>query len=200
MEQELSNSDDSTTFVDIVDIELGSNIFKDGSVILKVVFSTGIETRLNYTLFTQDEDWLWGSNLGGCGTNQSIDMSDASNELEYRFNHPLSQGQTGWFYSVEEIDAMGWEEPYFDESNPGPFCDGMIFYYEPPEDDLPIPCIQDYELNYYLSKFDHIKALNKPAGKIFRSVEVIDDIIPNFTDNYYHRYKMYFGKIKAIID
>jgi hypothetical protein len=68
----------------------------------------------------------------------------------------------------------------------------MIFYYDPGFS-VPMPCIDFNELNYYLSKFDYIKSINQPPGKTFKSVTVLDDQIPNYTDNFWHIYNLYYG-------
>jgi len=187
----LEQSGDPSLFVDVIDVNFKETGLKTGTTAFEITLSTGRSTPINYTLFGEDEDWIWGFDLGACGDNQSTEVTDAADKLEYKFNHPLSVGQGGYFTSIVEIIVSG--EDYDDMNNPGPWCDAMIFYYWSlfplPEE----PCIESEELNYYLSKFDYIKNDNRPAGKTFKSVDVYEDLYGGEQPNGYHRYKLYYG-------
>lgn len=187
----MEQSGDPSLFVDVIDINFNETGLKTGTTAFEITLSTGRSTPINYTLFGDGEDWYWGYNLGACGDNQSTEVTDAADKLEYKFNHPLSVGQGGYFTNIEYIEVRG--DAYDDANNPGPWCDAMIFFYMPdfePQDD---PCLESEELNYYLSKFDYIKNDNKPSGKIFKSVDVWEDMIPWGFSNFWHVYKLYYG-------
>jgi hypothetical protein len=188
----LEQSEYPSLHTDFVHISLKETGLKTFSNVLEITVCTGISTPINYELFGEDEDWYWGYNLGACGDNQSPEVTDAAKKLEYKFNRPLSVGPSGYFTSIENIEVDG--DAYYDENNPGPWCNAMIFNYQPlqaPPDD---PCLESEELDYYLSKFDFIKNDNKPSGKDFKSVDVFEDIIPNMgVPNYFHKYKLFYG-------
>jgi hypothetical protein len=188
----LEQSEDPSLHIDFVNISLKETGLKTFTNALEITVCTGISTPINYALFDEDEDWYWGNNLGACGDNQSPAATDAADELEYKFNRPLSVGPSGYFTSIESIEVDGL--PYDDENNPGPWCNAMIFYYEAPYEPPDDPCLESEELNYYLSKFDYIVNDNKPSGKIFKSVNVFEDILPNGElPNYYHKYDLFYG-------
>lgn len=188
----LEQSEYPSLQIDFVNISLKETGLKTFSNALEITVCTGISTPINYALFDEDEDWYWGNNLGACGDNQSPAATDAADELEYKFNRPLSVGPSGYFTSIESIEVDG--DAYDDENNPGPWCNAMIFTYQPgfePPDD---PCLESEELNYYLSKFDYIVNDNKPSGKVFKSVDVFEDLLPNMGfPNYWHKYELFYG-------
>ncbi len=195
----LQQANDPLLNVDLIDVSFDETGLKDGSVEMEIVVSTGRGTTINYTLFGSDDYWHWGFELGACSTNQSTLVTDASNLLEYKFNHPISVGQSGWFTNVVYEDIRGSDHSvFYDTNNPGPYCDYMIFLFDPlfpPQDE---PCLSPDELNYYLSKFDYIKSYvqqNTPAlsGKTYKSVEVLDDIIYGVEGSGLHLYRLYYG-------
>jgi len=187
----LEQANDSTIWVDLVDISIKESGLKDGSLEMGMMASTGFGTSINYTLFQEDEDWYWGYDLGACGDNTSGDETDAADKLEYKFNNPISVGQSGWFSNIDSVDVRG--DDYPDSNNPGPYCDAMIFYYMPPFEPQEDPCLEHEELNYYLSKFDYIRDDNKPTGKTFKSVDVFEDEIPWGYSNFWHVYRLFYG-------
>jgi len=190
----LEQANDPLLNIDLVDVSLVETGLKDGSAEMELVVSTGKGSSINYTLFAEDEDWYWGDDEGACGDNTSGDETDAADKLEYKFNHPISVGQSGFFTNVESVWLDGYDYP--DNSypgNPGPYCNKMIFQYFPGTyvDD---PCLEHEELNYYLSKFDYIKADAQPTGKTFKTVNVLDyDSSGGGSDSFWYWYVMYYG-------
>lgn len=195
----LAATNDPGMNIDLVDINLTESGLKDGSALMEITVCTGWGTQINYVLFGENEDWYWGQDLGACGNNTSTEVTDAADLLEYKFNHPISVGQGGWFSDVECVDEIhGDDTPYYVNNNPGPYCNSMIFFYysgSPQADD---PCIEHEELNFYLSKFDDVKAYNQPIGKSFKSVEIRDDQIYGMgNENFFHLYDIYYGVFNA---
>ncbi len=148
----------------------------------------------NYILFNSDDYWYWGWDLGKCSNYQGQGVGqDASDKLEYKFNHPLSSLPAGYFTDVEQVvkSYADYPDPYY----PGQYGDAMIFIAsgigeDPPEE----PCLSPFDLNYYLSKFDYIKNDCKPSLKTFRNVDVEDTFYPAY--NIWirlHRYHLFFG-------
>ena len=189
----LEQANDPLLNIDLIDVSISETGLKDGSAEMELVVSTGRGISTNYTLFEEDEDWYWGDDLGACGENTSNEVKDAADTLEYLFNHPNSVGQGGWFTSVDTIwlDGGGYPDNGY-PGNPGPYCNTMIFYYFPHTYVDP-PCLGYEELNYYLSKFDYIKADAQPTGKTFKSVDVWDMSFGNPPNGFWHWYIMYYG-------
>ena len=190
----LQQANDPLLNVDLIDVSFDETGLKDGTVEMELVVSTGKGSSINYTLFPDSADWYWGDDLGACGDNNSGDETDAADKLEYKFNHPISVGQSGWFTGVVDIWLDGYDYP--DNSypgNPGPHCNKMIFLYDPDAIEDP-PCIEHEELNYYLSKFDYIKADTQPTGKTFKTVDVLDYSSGTGSSVFYwYWYVMYYG-------
>jgi len=187
----IEQSGDPSLYADVIDINFKETGLKTGTIEFEITLSTGRSTPINYVLFGVDEDWIWGNNHGACGNNQSTEVTDAADKLEYKFNHPLSVGEGGYFTSIEYVEVDGVD--YDDANNPGPWCDAMIFFYMPDFEPPDEPCLASEELNYYLSKFDYIKNDNKPAGKTFKSVDVLEDMMPWYYSNFWHIYRLYYG-------
>ena len=197
----LQQANDPLLNVDLIDVSFAETGLKDGSVEMEMMVSTGRGTPINYTLFGENEYWYWGWNLGACYINPSPLQTGASNLLEYKFNHPLSVGQSGWFTNVvyEEVNGDTYEV-FYDPNNPGPYCYSMIFFYAPLSPPPDYPCLSPDELNYYLSKFDFIKGYvqqNTPglSGKTFKNVEVIDDMVIGIPGSCLHWYKLFYGTL-----
>jgi hypothetical protein len=197
----LEQANDPLLNIDLVDVSLVETGLKDGSVEMELVVSTGKGTSINYTLFPDSADWYWGNDLGACGDNTSNEIADATDKLEYKYNHPIAPGQGGWFTGVVsvEVNYYGYED-LSSPGNPGPYCDAMIFYWDPGVYGVDDPCIEHEELNYYLSKFDYIKADNQPTGKTFKSVDVWWSQVYNYYDSFYHFYTLYYGVLSESPD
>ena len=195
----LQQANDPLLNVDLIDVSFAETGLKDGSVEMGLMVSTGRSAPSNYAPFGEDEYWYWGFDQGACYTNPSTIETDASNLLEYKFNHPISVGQSGWFTNIVNEDVRGDSySVFYDTNNPGPYCDYMIFLYASMFPPQVTPCLSPDELNYYLSKFDFIKSYvqqNTPAlsGKTFKNVEVIDDIIIGVEGSAVHLYRLYYG-------
>jgi hypothetical protein len=188
----LEQANDPLLNIDLIDVSISETGLKDGSVEMGVMISTGRGTSINYTLFGGTDYWYWGNDLGACDPlNPSNVVTDAAELLEYKFNHPISVGQSGWFSSIDSVIVMGDEYP--DPNNPGPYCEAMIFFYMPPFNPPDDPCLDYEELNYYLSKFDYIKADNQPYDKTFKSVYVGESMYPWGVENFWHYYTLYYG-------
>lgn len=192
----IDSKNDTSYKVDMINLTIRDGQLKSSETkVIEIDASAGFGGLTgNYILFNSDDYWYWGWDLGKCSSYQGQGIGqDASDKLEYKFNHPLYSLPAGYFTDVELVRALNGFFP--DSNNPGPYCDDMIFGYFPfnPPPGLPEPCLSPEELNYYLSKFDYIKNALKPVGKTFKNVDVLDAFYPNYTFNRSHEYNMNYG-------
>ncbi|PKP51702.1 MAG: hypothetical protein CVT92_12055 [Bacteroidetes bacterium HGW-Bacteroidetes-1] len=149
-----------------------------------------------YFPFQEGEDWIWGSlgqiygdpPVGRCdGT--MVGISDASDQLQWKLNHPVVTTEPYVFVNLETRVA-----------------DGIMYYNERLYTGWNYPehnCLTSDTLNHYLQQ-SHI-IINDPAeglrpfGKEFSHV-VIDDYLLMWSGGgrYFHYYTVYYGnKITA---
>ena len=185
-----TTTQDETIFSDLVDLSIVKPDSKDGEANIEMNYSFGIAVPLDYTLFQTGEDWKIGREWGSCGGNPSTENSDAEKQLEYRFNHPTSSGQAGYFTGIlNEPEIIG-SSFGVDPNNPSyPEREYMICHNCSFED-----CIPHNELNYYLSTFDYIKSEIIPEGKTYVSVDITTEIlVGEESGNELHVYKIEYG-------
>lgn len=189
----LALKNDPSYLVDMIDLKIkdDQNVNSEDKII-EMNASLGFHYIGNFIAFEFDDYWRWCWNLGKCRA--YFGSGDAADELEYRFNHPAYVLMPGYFLlDVEMISTYLFEYP--DPNNPGPYGDYMTFYASGPgENPAEEPCLSPTELNYYLTKFDYIMNLNKPAGKTFKSVDVVDDFMPAMNQwRRFHTYQLYYA-------
>jgi len=177
----------------LVDISLKTTSLKDGSGSLGMEASGGISTNVHYSYepFGQFDHWYWGFGLGKCNGLPGGAGSDAASKLEYVFNHlPKLPVQTqGYYTDIVYRTAMPWD--YDDSTNPGPYCDYMIFLADSYSS---TPCISPDELNFYVSKFEYIVQQNNPGqGKSFVNVDVWYDQDYSTPPILLHWYQISYG-------
>jgi len=178
---------DETLFSDLVDLVIVEPESKDDAVDIEMVFSYGSSVAIyNYYQFEENEDWIWGFDGGPCGNNTGTEMTDASNELQDKFNNPIVVGPSGFYTDVFFIETMGlmWDP---DDDNPSS-RDRIIYV----GTDIN-QCLEHEELNFYLNKFDYIKDELNTDEDDFKSVQVIDDVMPGEKGQYFHLYKLFYG-------
>jgi hypothetical protein len=158
----------------VVDLEIESTNLKDGELKLTMSSALGnLPSGFNYS-FGSTDYWIWGEDKGKCGAYTGLEIgSDAADQLEIRMNAvaPVAgyfTDQVHWYampFDYDDEDYPGQWNPYmmFDATGHGQFP-----YWDP-------PCLTPSELTYYMSKWPLIKADNKPIGKSFISVDVIED-------------------------
>jgi hypothetical protein len=182
---------DTSYKMDLIDLNINETSLKDGSVEIEMTAVGGWPTVGNYIAFGEEDYWYWGFDQGKCGNFTGGIPSDASDELQFRFNHPIVVLGPGIFTSVGPEFATGYE--YDDPNNPGPYCDAKIFYFYSATQPLN-PCLYPLELNFYLSTFDYIVNDKRPSPNLtFKNVEVCDDVIPDGSHNGNHTYYLYYG-------
>ena len=187
---EIAQAQNITDFAfDAVDLSIITSGLKNGETQLIMVVGGGSNTVGYYTAFGPTDYWIWGMQGGKCGGFTGGGLSDAAQELNYKFGHPLAVPAgylTGLFY----VFADGTEFP--DVANPGPYCDYKIFYFNAGNTGI-WPCLDPIELNYYLSKMPEIIAAKKPAGKTFAYANAYSRFYPNGNNVYYHEYRLWYG-------
>lgn len=187
---EIAQAQNITDFAfDAVDISITTSGLKNGETQLTMVVGGGSNTVGYYIAFGPTDHWIWGMQGGKCGGNTGGGLSDAAQELNYKFGHPLAV-PAGYFTGLFYVFADGTEFP--DAANPGPYCDYKIFYFNAGNTGI-WPCLNPTELNYYLAKMPEIIAAKKPAGKTFAYANANSRFYPNGNNVYYHEYKLWYG-------
>ncbi len=193
LEVHWDNISETTKHVIFVDVSVRSN--SNGVVVLHLVsaMGSGSPTRL-YANFAADDDWYSWANLGGCGNNPAT-SSDAAEELEYKYLHPIVTTDPNYrvyFTGVEQIEEV-YPGEYPDQNSPS---GDMLYNYitSPP---ISEPCIDNVDLNYYLNTgIDHIVDHKEPTGFGFVDLDVRGSSIsaPGQVGRY-HSLKIWYGEI-----
>jgi len=153
-----------------------------------------------YTPFGNDDDWIWGDNQGSCNSSPLTELSDASDEIQYRLNHPEVQFPGPGSYTDYETVVVTTEEcisedDYFIYS-------GSNYFY----------CMENNELTFRLQGghsliYNYNDLSNdtyglliiyedegegaRPANKDFISIEITDE---NLVGNLFiHKYKITYA-------
>jgi len=152
-----------------------------------------------YTTF--DDDWLWGTNsapqpgpfAGNC--DQTDFSSDASNEIEYRLNHPVC---------IPIGQVMGYTDIVTNVTD-GSHCqnnDGYRIYWD--EYGILNNCLSVSQLTFYLTEADdiikteddpttyNVEGLKAP-DKEFMSISITDEVIVANSPVYFHLYHATYG-------
>lgn len=189
---EIAQAQNITDFAfDAVDISIATNGLKSGETQLTMVVGGGSNTIGYYTAFGLTDYWTWGMQGGKCGTFAGQGgLSDAAQELNYKFNHPLVVPGPGYYTDVLPVYADGTEFP--DPNNPGPYCDYKIFWFDASNTGI-WPCLGPDELNYYLSTMPYIINAKRPVGKSYVNVNVTAMLILNGDNKYWHSYALSYG-------
>ena len=169
--------------MDMINAPIHEMSLKDGSVELDMDAVGGWRTVGDYIAFGTEEHWYWGGDQGKCGAFSGGIPYDASDELQYRFNHPIRVLEEGTFISTSIEWQMATVYEYDDSNNPRLYCEAKLFLYNTsiqPPPGTPEPCLSPTELNLYLSTFDFIVSDKRPSGKTFKNGEVADDVITGY--------------------
>jgi len=159
---------------------------------LQLVSNIGFDPWVLYEPFDEDDNWLYGNMMGKCdGTHQW--ESDAGEELQWRLNSPnFVPSGSGKFHFVWRTDAWYWEYP----TNSNPYGNYEIF--QELGDTTP-PCLEYYELQYYLPKAHDIlyntigNGGERPDTLVFGSVDIKSkDSIEYAGSEEIHHYSHYY--------
>jgi len=177
---------------DALDITIINSGLKNGELVVVMSISAGSNLIGNYYAFGPTDYWSWGFQGGKCGPYAGQGgTSDASQQLNYRFNHPVALPSPGYYTGVETISTTGDQFP--DAANPGPYCDYKIFLYDATNTGI-WPCLSPDELNYYLSTMPYIINAKRPEiGMSYINVSVTALFFPNGTSIYFHIYDLRYG-------
>lgn len=193
-------------YVKFIDIDL-SNDENNNEVI---VATTGFSLNFilgTYWPFDADDDWIWGTPgeeygappAGKCdGT--MVGVSDGSNELEWRLNHPISLPPGTSYTDIQVVEVYpDFVEQLFAER----IYNGGNFYDCLDDQELTTLLISAHQIyNNYNDNDPYIELDEgaRPVGKNFISTEIIDDF--TLTDHgtlYVHAHEIRYGIPYVII-
>jgi hypothetical protein len=173
----IQNGNPSYTF-DIIDLQLIETNLKNDEQSVEVTLSGGIKGPTpTYTSFGSEDYWYSGGLQGKCDEfiGQCIGR-DATTELEDHFT--LAATEPSYFISISTVYARAHDY----ETSDNPFGYYMMWAENSNHSNN---CLSPDELNYYLSKWNYIKNLNKPEDKTFCSVDVYSDCIVGSGNDFY---------------
>ena len=180
--QQNGNPDYTFNVVDLQVIETG---LKNGEKAVVVNLSGGLPGTIpTYIGFLADDYWTSGGLQGKCDIYSGLCIGrDATTELEYHFTFAATI--PGYYISVSTAYAHAID--YETDDNPYGY---YMMWVE--NENHSNNCLSPGELNYYLSKWDYIKNTNKPVNKTFITVDVKNDCIVGFGDDFY-TYELKYG-------
>ena len=181
----------------VVDVEAVTAADNSTELHVKAGFAEGSGV-LEYGQFGTTDYWYWGRGFGKCDQYIGQNLGeDASTELDYYINHPISVYPGKVYFTDEE--TLGYFDPwdYPDPNNPfGYYRLFALEFIEPP---LEHPCLSPDEMNYYLYEgVVYIMEDNKPAGKHLVSGVVEWDQINDLGIGAYLHKTMYTYGIRHI--
>lgn len=191
--QQMSALGEGDHYLKLTDVNLDSVVGTTAYLSSTNVFGLRLIEGL-YLPFQEGDDWIWGTlgqDLGsppaGKCDGSMYGVSDASDELAWKLNHPAVSTVPYVFVSCTTYTAVGFD---YDER--------LYIGWNYPQNN----CLTSDTLNYYLQQSHLI--LNDPAeglrplGKEFCNVEIIDDLIPAGSNSkHFHFYYIVYG-IKII--
>ena len=191
--QQMSALGEGDHYLKLTDVNIDSIVGTTAYLSSTNVFGLRLIEGL-YLPFQEGDDWIWGTlgqDLGsppaGKCDGSMYGVSDASDELAWKLNHPAVSTVPYVFVSCTTYTAVGFD---YDER--------LYIGWNYPQNN----CLTSDTLNYYLQQSHLI--LNDPAeglrppGKEFCNVEIIDDLIPAGSNSkHFHFYYIVYG-IKII--
>lgn len=190
------NISGTTKHLIATDVSLVSN--SNGRIVLRLVSAIGSGSREgNYAAFGSDDHWIWGWELGGCGPNTAT-TSDAEEELEYKYLNPILATVPAYrvYFTNVEIHEYVVPGEYIDQNSPSGY---RLFEYTQSTEITIEPCLDDDELNYYLTSngIDYIVDDLEPTGYGLTTLDIIEDIVPGAPDIYGRRHSLdiWYGEI-----
>lgn len=175
--------------LDIIDLQIVKTGFKSNEQSVEVTLSGGTKgTTPTHASFGPDDYWFSAGLQGKCGdfTGQYLGR-DATTELEKQFMNPKTI--PSYYVSIESGYAHAPDYPTHDN----PYGNFMIWERSGYISDN--YCLSPDELNYYVSKFNYIEYTRRPAGKTFKTVDVIYDFyVPTgLLGSEFYTYELYYG-------
>ena len=155
----LNNMPNSIKFLIAADVKFKANELKDGSKTITITTGYGsgyIDNPAAYTPFGENDYWWYGSNGGGCESNNS-NSSDAAIEIEDKINNPnciLDPYPPHYIVNVGVGTVSG--DEYRNDDDPSyPYYDNWLdymMYCESEWDNLLQldGCLEPIEMNFHL--------------------------------------------------
>nr|NQU93343.1 hypothetical protein [Bacteroidota bacterium] len=170
--------------------------FETGTdVTLYAATSEGTPVTYGYGLFGAEDYWYWGGGLGKCDIYQGQYWGqDATTELQYKINHPISTYPPGTYFIPDTYTDWIYTWNYEDPNSPNGYYRLFLWegLWQPQEE----PCLSPDELNYYLyDGVEYIMEDYKPAGKYLTFGQVTWDISVGMTWIYTHAVKFTYGEM-----
>ena len=191
--QQMSALGEGDNYLKLTDVNLDSVVGTTAYLSSTNVFGLRLIEGL-YLPFQEGDDWIWGTlsqqygapPAGKCDGSM-YGVSDASDELAWKLNHPAISTVPYVFVSCTTYTAVGFD---YDER--------LYVGWNYPQNN----CLTSDTLNYYLQQSHLI--INDPAeglrppGKEFCNVEIIDELVMSSTNSWHiHFYNVSYG-IKII--
>lgn len=156
--------DDPDYKADIIDLNF--DVLDNQNASISMGTSFGINLVGNYMAFGSEDYWYWGWLYGKCGSYEGLYFGerDAATELQRRFNGGYSVPY-GYYVHVTTAGNIMGDDPLLgdDPQNPAYPTRKKMMFYQQEHYNYPMQCLDPDELNYYLSKFDYIADVFKPA-------------------------------------
>jgi len=189
---QLSLLDDDVKFAVFSDVELVEIEGNTASITVINGFGTGYILGLYYP-FADDDDWIWGTlggPLAGKCDGTEIGVSDGSNELQYRLNHPIMLPGNTSYTDLVTIPADGF---LFEDDNGY----ARIFVgWDYPNNE----CLTNDTLTYFLIEADDIVKTYeadgglRPPDKDFVRIYILDELVMSSPQSWHiHQYWVTFG-------
>lgn len=196
IDAQLAEFDENVKFLAFSDVALLEVV--GGTAYVSATNGYGFNYLLGiYYPFDEDDDWYWGTlseeygvpPLGKCDGTQ-VGVSDGSNEIQYRLNHPIAVPIHTRYTDIVTIEVNGYD---FEDIYGNP---RLFWGWDYPNDE----CLTNDTLTYYLIQSDDIiktpdsQGGLKPPGKSFISVYIDDDLAMSPQISWhYHRYEVTYG-------
>lgn len=179
------NGNPNYTF-NVIDLQVIETGLKNGEKEVVVNLSGGLPGTIpTYIGFLADDYWTSGGLQGKCELYSGLCIGrDATTELEYHFT--FSATIPSYYVSISTVFAYAFD--YETDDNPYGY---YMMWVE--NENSSNNCLSPGELNYYLSKWDYIKNINKPANKTFITVDVKNDCIVGSGNDDFHTYELKYG-------
>jgi hypothetical protein len=189
---QLALLNDDVKFTVFSDVQLDEVDGNTAQLTVNNGYGSGLILGL-YDPFYDDDDWIWGTlggPLAGKCDGTEVGVSDGSNELQYRLNHPAALPANVGYTDLVTIPADGWD---FEDADGNP---RIFIGWDYPNDE----CLTNDTLTYFLIEADDIiKTYDtngglRPPNKSFVRIEILDELVMSSNYSWHiHQYWATYG-------